>query len=76
MYRESQLAQTKQDELRQLGQPRSRQLATTSATVGTLLDRHLAAQADRAAKTVENARTWVSLTHRGRHALTHHLKAL
>lgn len=52
MYREDQLAQAKQDELRQLSQPRSRQIAASSVTVGTLLDRHLAAKADRATKTV------------------------
>lgn len=55
-YREHQKAQAHQDDAAQMGQPRARSLRSGSVTVGTLLDRHLAAKADRAPKTVESDR--------------------
>ncbi|MCT1986957.1 tyrosine-type recombinase/integrase [Dermacoccus abyssi] len=51
-YREHQKAQAYQDDAAQMGKPRARALARGSVTVDTLLDRHLAAKADRAPGTV------------------------
>lgn len=53
-YKEAQKAQAYQDDAAQMGQPRARALVRGSVTVNTLLDRHLAAKADRAPKTIES----------------------
>lgn len=53
-YKEHQKAQAYQDDARQMGQPKARQLARQSITVNTLLDRHLAAKADKAPGTVRD----------------------
>ncbi|MDP5226915.1 MULTISPECIES: tyrosine-type recombinase/integrase [Arthrobacter] len=52
-YKEHQKAQAYQDDAAQMGRPKARSLVRGSVTVGTLLDRHLAAKADRAPGTVE-----------------------
>lgn len=52
-YRDHQKPQALQDEAAQMGVPGAVRIARESVTVGTLLDRHLAARADRAPKTVE-----------------------
>ncbi|OYO00746.1 hypothetical protein CGZ95_08980 [Enemella evansiae] len=51
-YKEAQKAQAYLDDAAQMGQPKSRQARHDSITVNTLLDRHLAAKADRAPGTV------------------------
>lgn len=45
-YREHQKAQAYQDDANQMGLPKARAVRAGSVTVGTLLDRHLAAKAD------------------------------
>lgn len=52
-YKEHQRAQAHLDDANQMGNPKARGLRLGSITVGTLLDRHLAAKGDRAASTVE-----------------------
>lgn len=52
-YYEHQKAQAELDDARQRANPRARSIARGSVTVSTLLDRHLAAKADRAPKTVQ-----------------------
>lgn len=52
-YKERQKSKAYEDEAAQLGQPKARAIRASSITVGTLLDRHLAAKTDRAPKTVE-----------------------
>lgn len=51
-YKEAQKAQAYQDDAYQMGQPNARRVRRDSVTVGGLLDRHLAARADRAPATV------------------------
>jgi len=51
-YREHQKAQAYQDDAAQMGQPKARAIRRDSVTINTLLDRHLAAKADRAPATV------------------------
>ncbi len=51
-YKEHQKAQAYQDDAAQIGRPKARALARGSITVDTLLNRHLAAKADRAPATV------------------------
>lgn len=52
-YKEHQQAQAYLDDALQKGMPKAKSVARSSVTVGTLLDRHLAAKADRAPATVE-----------------------
>lgn len=52
-YKEHQKAQAHIDDAAQMGSPKARALRRGSVTVGTLLDRHLAAKSDRAPATVE-----------------------
>lgn len=52
-YKEHQKAQAFLDDANQMQNPRAQRIRRESITVGTLLDRHLAAKADRAPKTVE-----------------------
>lgn len=52
-YKEHQKAQAYLDDANQMGHPKARAVRAGSVTVGTLLDRHLAAKADRAPGTVE-----------------------
>lgn len=52
-YKEAQKVQADLDDATQRAQPRAVAIRRASVTVGTLLDRHLAARADRAPKTVE-----------------------
>lgn len=51
-YPERQRVQADLDDANQRADPRAQQISRSSVTVGTLLDRHLAAKADRAPKTV------------------------
>lgn len=51
-YPEHQKVQADLDDANQRANPRAQQIRRSSVTVGTLLDRHLAAKADRAPKTV------------------------
>lgn len=52
-YKEHQKAQAYLDDANHMQNPRAQRIRRESITVGTLLDRHLAAKADRAPKTVE-----------------------
>ncbi len=52
-YKEHQKAQAHIDDAAQMNHPRAQQLRVSTVTVQTLIDRHLAAKADRAPKTVE-----------------------
>jgi integrase len=52
-YKEHQKAQAFLDDANQMQNPNAQRIRRDSLTVGTLLDRHLAAKADRAPKTVE-----------------------
>lgn len=52
-YKEPQKAQALLDDANQMRNPKAQRIRRDSFTVGTLLDRHLAAKADRAPKTVE-----------------------
>lgn len=52
-YKEHQKAQAYLDDANQMQRPKARAIRAASLTVDTLLDRHLAAKADRAPKTVE-----------------------
>ncbi len=52
-YKESQRAQALIDDATQMQSPKARAVRASAITVGTLLDRHLAAKADRAPKTIE-----------------------
>lgn len=51
-YKEYQKVQADLDDANQRANPRAQQIRRSSVTIGTLLDRHLAAKADRAPKTV------------------------
>lgn len=53
LYKERQRAQAYLDDANQSQSPKARHIVRGSVTVNTLLDRHLAAKADRAPKTVE-----------------------
>lgn len=53
-YKEHQKAQAYQDDAAQMGNPRARSVARGSVTINTLLDRHLAAKADKAPGTVRD----------------------
>lgn len=53
LYKERQRAQAYLDDANQSQSPKARRIVRGSVTVNTLLDRHLAAKADRAPKTVE-----------------------
>jgi integrase len=55
-YKENQKAQALLDDANQMQDPKARRIRRDSLTVNTLLDRHLAAKADRAPKTVETDR--------------------
>lgn len=59
-YKEAQKAQAYQDDAAQMGNPKARSVARNSVTVNTLLDRHLAAKADRAPGT-RRTDAWHSL---------------
>ena len=52
-YKEPQKAQAFLDDANQMQNPKAQRIRRDSLTVGTLLDRHLAAKSDRAPKTVE-----------------------
>lgn len=55
-YKEQQKAQALLDDANQMQNPKAQRIRRDSLTVGTLLDRHLAAKTDRAPKTVETDR--------------------
>ncbi|SFN43300.1 tyrosine-type recombinase/integrase [Mycetocola miduiensis] len=52
-YKEHQKAQALLDDANQMQNPKAQRIRRDSLTVGTLLDRHVAAKADRAPKTLE-----------------------